>query len=134
MFFSQIWVASAYEVIRLLHDRDKNFGEHIQELYKSLTLVRVPLEKHEIASERKLTGPLLLVRYPPKDEVADFYSYSTDDAKRCVILPMACSERGSPMWCPPDIKTQKSVWIERRSLSEQFLTIGKLTKTDGSNR
>lgn len=122
MFLSQVWVSSTYEIIRLLHDREKGFDSSFQELYERLTLVRVPLEKHEIASERKLTEPLAMVRCPAKNDGTDLYSYSTEDPKRSVILPMSISERGAAMWCAPDIKTKASIWIERRDLSERFLS------------
>lgn len=123
MLLSQTWVASTYEIIRLLHDRDKSFGGDFQQLYEMLTLIRVPLEKHEIASERKLAEPLPMVKHPPMNNETDVYLYSREDAKRSVILPMSVSERGSPMWCAPNIKSQTSIWIERRDLSERLLAI-----------
>jgi hypothetical protein len=123
MFLSQTWVASIYEVVRLLYERDKSLGENFRRLYEVLTIVRVPLEKHEIASERKLTKPLPMITYPPKNNGNEIYLYLKENSKRSVILPMSISKRGSAMWCVPDIKAQTSIWIERRNLSEQFLEI-----------
>jgi hypothetical protein len=122
MFFSQTWIASTYEIVRLLHDRDKGLGAGFQKLYELLTLVRVPLEKHEVASERKLTEPMLMATYQA-DKDTKTYVYAKDDPKRSVIMQMAISQRGSAMWLAPDIKNQTNVWVERRNISERFLAI-----------
>lgn len=122
MMISKMWIASAYEIIRLFNDRDKTLGEDFQKLYQTLTLVRVSLEKHELAHERKLTEDLAFVKYPPNGDDTDQYSYSLQDPARGHIMPMSVSERGSAMWCVLDIRNKTNIWVERRDLAERFMS------------
>lgn len=122
VMLSKIWVASAYEIIRLFNDRDKSLGEEFQQLYQLLTLIRVPLEKHELAHERKLTKDIVFVKIPSNGDDTDQYSYSLQDQARGHIMPMSVSARGSAMWCALDVRAKMEVWTERRDLSERFMT------------
>lgn len=120
-FFTNLWISTAYEVIRLINDRDKELNENFLYLYNMLTIVRIPLMKHEIARERKADGPMMLSRFPSNEDEHDIYEYSVNDSSRSVILPIAISRRGSVMWYTPDIINQKNIWIERRDLSDRFI-------------
>lgn len=122
IIFSRMWVSSAYEIIRLLNDRDKNLSDDFKELYQLLTLVRVPLEKHELAHERKLTEDITFVKCPPNGDDTDQYIYSLQDPMRGHIMPMSVSERGSAMWQALDVKSRDSIWVERRNLAERFMS------------
>ena len=73
---SELWIGAIYEVFRLLIDRklapnDQTFTAIAHEL----RLLRISLEKHEIAADRKLLGPLQMTRQPPKNNESDLYSY-----------------------------------------------------------
>jgi hypothetical protein len=88
-----------------------------------LRLLRIPIDKHEIRGDKKLKAPLVMKRYPPKDEAEDIYQYTKDDPTRSHIMPGGVSKRGSVMWQVLDITCNESFWIERRSLSEKLLAI-----------
>lgn len=120
---SELWVGSIYEIVRLIQDRKVMPSDDLAALYSQLTLLRVPLMKHEIAGERKMTKPLLFKKHPPNDADSDLYTYSHKDPRRGHIMPHGVSQRGSVMWQVIDIKTEKEYWLERLTLSEQFLSI-----------
>lgn len=123
MMLSELWVGSIYEIVRLIKDRQDSPTLDLVSLYHDLTLVRVPLEKHEIANERKLKEPLLFKKQPANNDSSDYYSYSQADPKRGHIMPHGLSARGSAMWQTINIVTKEEPWIERRALSERFLAL-----------
>ena len=86
-------------------------------------LVRIPLEKYEIANEKKSPKPIEMMRFPPTGEERDMYVYAETDPLRAHIMPSGLSERGSCMWHVFDAVSQTSYWIERRSMSERFLAL-----------
>ena len=123
---SDLWIGHVYEFVRLLNERElaPKHDDFIS-LFRDLTLVRIPLEKHEIANDRKIKEPLHMVRHPLKSDDADVYKYSSED-KTCGHIPQrAVSARGSLMWQVLDVKATppKTYWTERRNLSDRILTI-----------
>jgi hypothetical protein len=120
---STYWIGGMYETFRLLRER-KLAGDDQQfsAIFTDLELLRIPLEKHEIAKDRALKEPLTLVRNPPRDGDETF-SYARNDPKRSHIMPTGLSPRGSMMWQPIDAKAHTSKWIERRTLSDQILDL-----------
>lgn len=133
---SELWVGHFYEIFRLLKDRkcvpDK---KDFDALAQDLRLLRIPLEKHEIAGDRKLKEPLMMKRHPPKNDMSDFYEYSKDDPTRSHIMPMGVSQRGSVMWQVLDISSNHSYWLERRALSERIIAVfGNADENAGLNR
>lgn len=67
VLLSELWVGHVYEFLRLLKDRkcapdNKDFDA----LAYDLRLLRIPLDKHEIAGDRKLTAPLKMKRHPKR--------------------------------------------------------------------
>jgi hypothetical protein len=122
--FSELWIGHMYEIVRLLKDRKlMPNNDEFESLAHHLRLLRIPIEKHEIPGDRKLTQPLMMRRYPPNDEARDSYEYSKDDQTRSHIMPSGISKRGSVIWQVIDIASNESFWIERRSLSERVLAI-----------
>lgn len=126
---SKMWIASAYEIIRLFNERFKKkdnateiFGADFERVYELLTLVRVPLEKHELAKDRKLKEGINFVRYPLKSDGTDEYIYNTQDNMRSHNVPVSFSERGSVKWCVVDVKKTEQIWVERRKISELFMS------------
>ena len=123
MIFSEAWVGGVYEFTRLLKTRGLIAEGAFIRLANDLELVRIPLEKHELAKDHKLKSPLTMSRHPPNNDEKDSYTYDRIDSKRAHIAPKGLSERGSVMWHVFDHLTDKSWWLERRSLSERLLLL-----------
>jgi hypothetical protein len=90
---------------------------------RDLKLIRIALEKYEIADDRKLDTPLAMQRQPSNSGTADIYHYSKDDPKRAHMMPSGMSTRGSVMWQVTDVKTKESYWLERRALSDRIIAL-----------
>jgi hypothetical protein len=121
---SELWVGDAYEIFRLLTtERKLALDSDVLALARDLKLLRIPLEKHEIADDKKLPGPLLMQRHPPNDDETDSYHYSHSDAQKAHIMPSGISSRGSVMWNVIDVKSKSSYWLERRALSERIVAL-----------
>jgi hypothetical protein len=121
---SAYWIGSMYETFRLLRERDlETETGAFAEIFRSLELLRIPLEKHEIAKDRLLDEPLRLIPNPAKGDPTDIYSYSSKDKSRAHIMPMGISSRGSVMWQAIDLRSKDARWIERRALSAQILPL-----------
>jgi hypothetical protein len=121
--FSELWIGSIYEIVRLIQDRKVVSSESLSTLYNDLTLLRVPLMKHEIAKERKMNEPLVFKKYPHNNDETDLYTYSREDPYRGHIMLMGVSPRGSVMWNVIDITKRSEFWVERLALSERFISI-----------
>lgn len=120
---SELWVGSIYEVVRLVQDRKIISSDALAVLYNDLTLLRVPLMKHEIARERKMKEPLVLQKLPLNNGEPDLYIYSHVDRDRGHIMPCGVSVHGSTTWLVIDIKTQEEYWLERVALSDRFIEV-----------
>ncbi|WP_291547745.1 hypothetical protein [Bosea sp. (in: a-proteobacteria)] len=119
---SDIWIGSVYEIARLQIERGfvPNNGP-LASIAHTLHLLRIPIEKHEIALDRKLKKPLLMQRMPENGDAGDLYIYDKTDPKRGHIMPMGMSERGSIMWHALDGATIQGNWVERRTISDPLL-------------
>ena len=123
---SELWVCDVYEIFRLLTDKNRKLAPKsnvITVLAHDLKLLRIPLEKHEIAADKKLSEPLLMQTYAPNNNETDSYYYSKSDARRAYNMPSGVSSRGSVTWYVIDVKSQKSYWLERRALSERIVAL-----------
>jgi hypothetical protein len=123
--FSEYWIGAMYETFRLLRQRKlcddtANFSTVLREL----ELVRIPLEKHEIAKDVTLRAPLALTRRP-QTSANDEYVYASGDQMRAHIMPRGVSERGSIMWHVVDLKSEQCYWVERRRISDGILDLWK---------
>jgi hypothetical protein len=129
---SEVWVGSVYETLRLIVERNREAAtDEVHALAEDFRLLRVPLEKYEIASDRQLAAPLQLQRQPQKNDQSDLYEYSQDDPKRAHIMPTDLSSRGSVRWHVIDLKGGQDRWIERRSLSDRIIALfGRDTAAD----
>ena len=126
MMFSVFWIGSMYETFRLLRQRKRADTSPIfHEILKDLELLRIPLEKHEIAKDRELKEPLAMVRSPPNNDATDYYSYDPKDHSRSHIMPAGLSKSGSFTWQVIDLKANTGRWIERRGLSDKILALWK---------
>lgn len=120
---SELWVGSVYEVVRLILSRHLVDETKWSAISHRLRLLRVPMEKHELAMERKLADPLRMTRRPHVEGSSDDYVYSKQDPKRSHIMPSGLSSRWSVMWQVTDIVAQESFWLERRQLADDFLAL-----------
>lgn len=120
---SEYWVGGMYETFRLLRQR-KLHEDSVEfvKLFRELELVRMPLEKHEIAKDKQLGRPLTFVRQPQTGS-NDEYVYSSDDPRRAHIMPTGVSDKGSIMWHVIDLKDERSYWVERRRVSDSILDL-----------
>lgn len=124
VMLSELWITEMYEIFRLLKDRKlEPSNNEFDNLAHHLRLLRVPIDKHEIAGDRKLEVPLMMKRYPPKDDDSDIYHYSKDDPGRSHIMPSGVSRRRAVMWQVLDIATGETFWIERRTLAEKIIAL-----------
>jgi hypothetical protein len=122
--FSEIWIGEVYEIFRLLGARKvAPDSDAFRALAHDLRLLRIPLEKHEIALHGKLPEPLTMLRQPPGKGEADVYMYSSKDPQRAHIMPSGLSSRGSVRWQAIDPQSMTAKWLERRALSDRIVAL-----------
>jgi hypothetical protein len=122
---SAYWIGGVYEIFRLLRERGlSDEANDFDVVLKDLELIRMPLEKHEIAKDWRLKTPLELIRQPPDSGPQDIYRYAPKDQQRAHIMPSAISQvTGSMMWHVIDLASDSSFWVERRWLSDKILAM-----------
>jgi hypothetical protein len=126
MMLSELWVGAVYEIFRLLTERSlAPPNNEFKILNNELRLLRIPIEKHQIAKDNKLSRPLFMKKFPLKNDETDVYQYSRGDPQRAHIMPTGISHRGSAMWQVIDIESGPSYWLERRDLSERIVGLWK---------
>ena len=121
LYLSEIWITGTYDIFRILKSREDD--SRVSLIEKELKLIRIPLSKHQIANDKKLTGPLQMETSPDKDGNSKKVEYSPDDPVRSHIMPMGLSESGSCMWHVVDVKSKNSYWLERRGISDKILNL-----------
>lgn len=120
---SELWIGAAYEVVRVIKDRKLvNQTKDFLDLAHDLRLVRVTLEKYEIAGDNKLKVPLEFVPVPAKDGDSPRV-YDKADPRKAHRMPVGLSARGSISWLATYGATRTSRWIERRDLSDRLLAL-----------
>jgi len=119
-YLSDLWVCSVYEMLRLMRERLVENNRELDLLAHDFTILRMPLEKHEIAEHRKLGGPVELFRERSKSDSSDTQMYSKGDKKRAYIVPTQISPRGSVVWITADAEAKQSRPLERRELSDRL--------------
>lgn len=121
---SEVWICNSYEVFRLLQSRKLvNQNDAFKALAHDLKLLRIPIEKHEIANDRKLSKPLKMQQLSSEGEVTGDYEYSRSDPRKAHIMGKRTSARGSVMWEALDGASGNSRWLERLSLSERIVSL-----------
>ena len=120
---SELWVGSVYEIVRLLEERKLvSLSEEFKRLHDDLRMVRIPVEKLEIARGSKLPPTQEFARIPAR-EGDEPHAYRHKDPQRSHILPMRLSARGSTSWLVLDAETMQEKWVERRALSDEVLAL-----------
>ncbi len=123
LMLSGAWVCESYEIFRLLKSKKLlSQNDTFETLAHDLRLLRIPIAKHEIANDRKLSKPLQMHKFSVQDDVTDCYEYSQSDLHKAHIMGKGVSERGSVMWDAIDGASGKSRWLERLSLSERIVS------------
>lgn len=121
---SEMWIGQVYEIVRLARERkliaESDFFEALAHDFR---LLRVPMEKHEIAQDRSLMASVPMSRTPAREGDVD-YRYDKKDPLRAHVMPTGISQRGSMQWLAIDISAALSQrWIERRDLSDRVLQL-----------
>jgi hypothetical protein len=121
---SSCWISGVYETLRLLRSRDQlEQTDRVADLFRAVELVRITIDKHEIAGDNKLGAPLQMTRLPTTGAPTDAYVYARNDSSRAHIMPTGLSPRGSVIWQPVDLKTSTHRLVERRCVSEQIIEL-----------
>lgn len=128
--FSEVWISDAYEIIRLLRHRKLEKGEAFEELHLHLRLIRIPLNKHEIAGPPKSELSMQVMHPRPHEKPS---VYDPKDPLRSIIVPRGWSGR-SMGWCVTDVTTDKehwtSYWLERQEISDRMLALWTLEENE----
>lgn len=116
---SEAWVARCYELVRTARESIKERGAEIPEklahLFYQLELVRMPIDKGEINKAIHHKGePIVLTLGDGSDPKE--YKKGT-----FVLQRGMCGQTGATMWWPIDLKTQQTVEVCRRDLSDWLL-------------
>ncbi|CAN7187895.1 hypothetical protein LJR098_000428 [Rhizobium sp. LjRoot98] len=118
---SDSWLLASYEPIRAACEQTRTRKEPYERLdsfHRRLALVRIPIAKAEIKDAQRLKPTLML--YPIGDGDDNSGKLYAHDGS--YIVPKGvCAETGATVWYPIDLKTQKTVAICRRDLSDEFL-------------
>ncbi len=121
---SEMWVGGVYETLRLLIERKlAPDTDEFRTLAHHLRLLRIPLEKHELAMQGQLQQPIQMQKSPPNNDQTDIYQYDKSDPRRSHIMPSGLSPRGSLMWQVIDVKANQEQWLERRDLADRLLSL-----------
>jgi hypothetical protein len=120
---SELWIGQVYEILRLLKARKLASGDAFHRLAHDFRLLRIPLEKHEIVEDPKLTAPLPMQAYPVDDSNPGLRVYNKDDPQRGYVMPSGLSNRGSVIWLVLDHRAHQQFWLERRELSERMIAL-----------
>ena len=121
---SEIWIGQVYEIVRLTQERKLTAAnDFFKALAHDFRLLRIPLEKYEIAQAGSLAAPIPMSRNPVADGDVN-YHYDKKDPLRAHIMPSGISQRGSIQWLAIDISAGLiERWIERRDLSDRVLQL-----------
>ena len=126
MVFSELWIGAAYAICFALKDRKLRLDEpDFVNLAEDLRLVRVQIEKHQIPSDRNLSGPLTLTTGPakPGEPGERSFVYDKSDPLRAHIGRTGVSARRSAMWEVIEAKTETARWFERREIADRMLDV-----------
>jgi hypothetical protein len=136
---SEMWVSNCYEFLRTIKQREteqdaaglqgqrRSRAPEFATLFADLELLRMPMDKHEIAKDKQLQAPLVMQRSPPKGDDTDRYIYDSDDPTRSHIMPTGISERGSVTWQVLDHRSGRQYWVDRRDIGDRLLALVDVT-------
>jgi hypothetical protein len=122
---SEWWIASAYATCFTLKGRELLSDSEFLGLADDLRMIRVQLEKYELASDRGLTEPLQFspTQLRPEEKEAPIHVYDKTDRLKAHIGRTAISTRHSVMWEVFDVRARTTRWYERLDLSDRMLNL-----------
>ena len=123
---SEWWIGCAYAVCFTLKDRKILTDPDFLKLADDLRMIRVQIEKHEVASDKKLTEPLQFspTQLRPDEKTPPIFQYDKNDRLRAHIPRRGSSStKRSAMWEVFDVKADESRWYERLDLSDRMLNL-----------
>lgn len=117
---SQLWLYEAYEIVRILKNVRKEDAK-LKQLYSQLRLARVPLAKGEVAGDSKIKNCFFEKRPAKEDEKPR--KYTNEDETKIEVYPLLGfnPQNGAVNWQVLDTKSMKTVFVNRRELSDQLL-------------
>jgi hypothetical protein len=120
LLFSEIWVGGVYEILRLLNERKLALdSDEYRDLFRDFELLRITIDKHDIAKQGDLKAPLQMTTY----DQAKVYVFTKGDPQRSHIMPVGVSASGFVVWQAVDVKADTMRWIERRWLSDRMIKL-----------
>ena len=136
--FSNSWVCDAYELFRLLKDRQLADGDKFRTLERNLRLIRIPLDKHEIAGNKNQVSDKNLTLTQPLVDEETSYRYSPNDPLRAIMTASRFNPKtGSVQWYVfNELLSNDDTfmgWLERRTLSDQILDLWRPEFKDMEN-
>src|SRR5262245_42550443 len=88
LLFSEIWFGGFYEILRLLNERKLAlYRDEYRDLFREFELLRITLEKHDIANQGKLTAPLQMTTH----DQTKVFTFTKGDPQRSHIMPVSVS-------------------------------------------
>ena len=128
VMLSEVWICNSYEIFRLLKTRKLvNKNDAFKTLADDLTLLRITIEKHEIANRQYTANdpnPLQMQRLSTEGKVTGDYDYARSDPRRAHIMGKRVRpDRGSVIWEALDGASGNSRWLERLALSERIVAL-----------
>lgn len=150
LVFAETWVVACYEALRAFKQRDEEREKLAKKdgiqpetdalsntadfkvVFRQFELLRMPIAKYEVASERKMDGRSILMRTVGEGPHREFL-YTRSDPARFHIMPTVIGPNGRIGWYATDHlnKQQQTVWIERRVLSDKVLGLVQIIEPAG---
>ena len=109
IFLSETWVCGFYDIFTLLKMRNlfQRNGK-FADLSHQLKLLRIPLEKYEIARAKNPSASYKMKRVASHNIAStEIHRYSTASEQRWYSMPFSFSPRGSIKWTVFDGKSRK---------------------------
>ena len=130
--YSSYWISCAYEAYRTYREEVEVYGgglsEHQKSVFKELSLVRMPLFKHEYAGmpkikpdQKKNIHEIFLT--PDGDKIERYHG----DNRSSALIRSGHSEDGSISWECYGKDSEASFWINRRKLADSMLNSFKVS-------
>ena len=121
---SQNWVCSAYEIFRLLKSRRLiSDNPEFDALAHDLRLLRIPFDKHQIAADGELPGPIEFRSPPSPFHETQYYLYDPNDSLRGYDMLLGVAADGSVMWNTVDGTNGETKWLVRAALSDRIIAV-----------
>lgn len=121
---SQNWVCSAYEIFRLLKSRKLvSDNPEFDALAHDLRLLRIPFDKHQIAADGELPGPIEFRSLSSPSRETQHYRYDPSDPLRGYDILLGVAADGSVMWNTVDGTNGETKWLKRSALSDKIIAV-----------